>query len=223
MTQNSRATQELSTLALTQLRLDVEEAMQKGGHEALGPLDREFFDPVYFCESSLEFHMDRIGLRNEFARMRARAEARFPMVQHNEPSLDHLGMKGVIARAALWAEAADPAQLDVLDENARKLMDRLARRYLSAKSVGFSEFIPWAIYFAFTQLDDTRFDLLAAVSSDMGGMMAGQLIRAFSVKSLDAFMDWRAESGTPVVMYRARPLDDEAFDLLRPDNSDGQE
>jgi len=212
--------QPLSALALTQLRLDVEEAMRNAGHNPLGPLDREFFDPVYYCESSLEFHMDRIGLRNEFARMRARAEARFPMVQHGVPSLEHLGMKGVIARAALWAEAADPAQIDVLDENARKLMDRLCRRYRTAKSGGFSEFIPWAVFFTFTQLDDTKFDQLVKVSDDMSLMMAGDLIRAFSVKSLDAFMDRRAESGAPVVMYQALPLEDEAFDLLRPDKSD---
>jgi hypothetical protein len=217
MTQHERMPQPLSTLALTQLRLDVEEAMRDRGHRPLGPLDREFFDPVYFCESSLEFHMDRIGLRNEFARMRARAEARFPMVERSAPSLEHLGMKGVIARAALWAEAADPAELNA---NVRKLMDTLARRYLSAKSGGFSEFIPWAVFFAFTQLDDTRFDLLVAVSDDMSGMMAGELIAKFSVESLDALMDWRAGSGAPVVLYQALPPDDEAFDLLRPDESD---
>ena len=42
----------LTALALTQLRLDVEAAMQKAGR-SLGPVDHDFFDPLEDDEVSV--------------------------------------------------------------------------------------------------------------------------------------------------------------------------
>lgn len=96
----------LTALALTQLRLDVEAAMQKAG-DSLGPIDHDFFDPLEDDEDRLRSSMVRHGLEDDFDEMRSRAEAKFPPSDPNEEksaedrykAMDWLSMKGVIARS----------------------------------------------------------------------------------------------------------------------------
>ena len=132
----------LTALALTQLRLDVEAAMQKAGL-SLGPVDRAFFDPLDADEDSLQSSMADLGLEDDFNEMFSRAETTFPPSDPREEvtaedryiEMNSLGMKGVIARSALWAEVADlgPARLDQFatavgiahDIPAREMIERL--------------------------------------------------------------------------------------------------
>ena len=67
----------LTVLALVQLRLDVEAAMQKAGH-SLGPADRAFFDPLEADEDFLQSWMAEFGIEDDFDEMRRRAETKFP-------------------------------------------------------------------------------------------------------------------------------------------------
>jgi hypothetical protein len=214
----------LTALALTQLRLDVEAAMQKAGH-SLGPVDHAFFDPLEDDEDRLRSSMVKLGLEDDFDEMRSRAEARFPPSDPKEEvtaedryiEMNSLGMKGVIARSALWAEVADlgPARLDQFatavgianDIPGREMIEKIALRYARAKQIGLFEFRYWAMFAVFTLLDDGQFEQLVGVADDMGLMFASELVTALHDEPLGALMKSRAESGgVPVVGYIATPL-----------------
>ena len=214
----------LTALALVQLRLDVEAAMQKAG-DFLGPVDHDFFDPLEDDEDRLRSSMVRLGLEDDFDEMRSRAEAKFPpsdpkdekSVEDRYQAMDWLSMKGVIARSALWAEVADlgPARLDQFatavgianDIPAREMIEKIALRYVRAKKIGLFEFRYWAIFAVFNLLDDEQFAQFVGVADDMGLMFASELVTVLHDEPLGALMKSRADSGGgPVVGYIATPL-----------------
>jgi hypothetical protein len=132
-------------------------------------------------------------------------------------AMDSLGMKGVIARSALWAEVADlgPARLDQFatavgvsnDNPARKMIQKIALRYVRAKKSGLFESKYWAMFAVFDLLDDEQFEQLFGVADDMGLMFASELVTALHSEPLGARMKRKAESGgAPSVFYIARPL-----------------
>ena len=209
----------LTGLALAQLRLDVEAAMQKAGL-SLGPVDRAFFDPLEADEDSLQSSMAELGLEDDFDEMLSRAETNFPPSDPREEvtaedrykAMNSLGMKGVIARSALWAEVADvgPARLDQFatavgisnDIPAREMIEKIALRYVRAKQIGLFEFRYWAMFAVFDLLDDEQFEQFVSVANDMGFMLARGL-----AEPLSARMKRKTESGgAPSVFYIAKPL-----------------
>ena len=215
----------LTALALVQLRLDVEAVMQKAGR-SLGPVDdRAFFDPLDADEDSLQSSMAELGLEDDFDEMFSRAATRFPPSDPKEEvpaedrykAMNWLGMRGVIARSALWAEVADlgPARLDQfatavgISNNipAREMIEKIARRYVRAKKIGLFEFRYWAEFAVFTLLDDEQFEQFVSVANDMGFMLARELVTALQDEPLGARMKRKAESGgAPSVYYIAKPL-----------------
>ena len=66
----------LTALALTQLRLDVEAAMQKAG-DSLGPVDRAFFDPLEDDEDCLRSSMVSSDLKTTSMRCVAERKPNF--------------------------------------------------------------------------------------------------------------------------------------------------
>ena len=157
--------------------------------------------------------MADLGLEDDFDEMLSRAETKFPpsdpkeekSVEDRYKEMDWLGMKGVIARSALWAEVADlgPGRLDQFatavgianDIPAREIIEKIALRYARAKKIGLFEFRYWAMFAVFTLLDDEQFEQFVSVADDMGVMFARDLVTVLHNEPLGALMKSKAESG----------------------------
>ena len=172
----------------------------------------------------LRSSMVELGLEGDFDEMRSRAEARFPASDPKEErpaedryiAMDWLGMKGVVARSALWAEVAGvgSARLDQFatavgtknDIPAREMIEKIALRYVRARKIGLFEFRNWAIFAVCNLFDDEQFEQLVGVADDMGLMSASELVTALNDEPLGARMKRRAESGgAPSVTYQFIP------------------
>ena len=194
--------------------------MQKVGL-SLGPVDRAFFDPLDADEDYLQSSMADLGLEDEFDEMFSRAETNFPPSDPREEvtaedryiEMNSLGMKGVIARSALWAEVADlgPARLDQFatgvgiahDIPARETIEKISRRYERAKKIGLHEFRYWAMFAVFNLFDDEQFEQFVSVADDM---VARDLVTALQAEPLGARMKRKAKSGgAPSVYYDPLP------------------
>lgn len=216
----------LSTLALTQLRLDVEEASRKAGKTTGCPIDHQFFDPLEESEESLERIMSELNLTNEFEQMRKAAAIRFPLSESDEyvPAenrfwrVDWHGIKGLFVHAALWSESGMISETELerfseavgISQNlpAREMYEKLAHRLrLVVEMPGLSDFRYWAMFAVFTSMDEKQFDHFINVAGDMGLMFAQELASALHAEPLDARIKRKAESGgAPSVVYRAIPI-----------------
>lgn len=218
----------LSTLALTQLRLDVEAAAKEAGRKTSGLVDDEFFDPLELDEDNLEGEMSKLGLADQFHEMRMRAQIRFPKEGAPEgarvqwfvdryKSQNWLGIKGVYANAATFLDAQQLGEAEfeqfatavnlTQGSEARAMMDTIARRFAKARSAGVCEYRYWAEHAVASLLDEEQFELMVDVASDMGGMFADELVAALHAEPLDARMNRKRQSGgAPSVFYRAVPV-----------------
>jgi hypothetical protein len=216
----------LSPLAMAQIRLDVEAAFFQAGRKTSVPVDIDFFDPFELGEDELQAEMSSLGRVNDFDEMRARAENRFPLEQEREDekvqrlvaqhkAYNWLGMKGVIAFAALWLEAERKLNCTQLEEyanavglpansSARTMIQVLAERYALLESRGLSDSHYWCLFAVISLMDKERFEQLISVSVDMGAMFADDLVKFFHEGPLDARMERKAERGLddPTVVYR---------------------
>jgi hypothetical protein len=216
----------LSALALTQLRLDVEEASRKAGKTTGCPIDYHFFDPLEESEESLEGKMSELNLANEFGQLREAAAGRFPLGESDEyvPAEDRFervdwhGIKGLFVHSTLWSECAMVSETELQrfsaavgisqDLRALETYEKLAQRLrLVEATLGFSDFRYWAMFAVCESMDNEQFDHFINVASDMGLMFAKELARHLHAEPLEARIKRKAESGgAPSVVYQAIPV-----------------
>ena len=224
----------LSALALTQLRLDVEEACRKAGTTTGCPTDYLFFDPLEEMETRLDDSMDKLNFANEFVQMREAAANRFPLSEWDEhgPSeerfsrMDGHGIKGLFAQSTLWAEAARVSEAELERFSAavglaqgdpiRELHEKLGQRLRQGvESLGFSDFRYWATLAVCSSMDQVQFDQFVRIAGSMSLLYAKDLASHLHAEPLDARIRRKVQSGARPTTQATPMSDDQASELTR--------